>query len=502
MTTGKPGSTKKLTQEDAIARIHEKFPQLDLSEFVYVNGLTPSFVTCPEYGRYEIRFKDLMRLDKPRNQLTTGMLLSKFKHIYGEEVFNRYDFSKVEYVHMKHPITIICPTHGEFQSDPFGMLFRKSRTPCKQCNIENRVAEQWDTKESFVQKVMLKCNNDCPDIFDEDFVYLGNKVKTWFKCKNPEHPPYSTRPNDYLNGKRCTRCSLWGTSKPELQMLEFCEGIPGVGQVQSHVRFNTDKSYYNVDIYLPDSELIVEHHGIYHHSELAGKDKNHMKDRALFFHNKGVKYLQVFEDEWLFKRHLVERSIIIKAGLCEESVNARNCSIMKLASHPTNSFLMDTHIQGPVIGQTCAYGLIYDGALVAVLSIGTPRNSHDRDIGAYEILRYSTSISVVGGFSKLLSAFVKEYHPKYVMSYSDLRWGYGSTYGSAGFELLGYTEPGYFWCKGQTRHRREKFQKKKLAISPEFADIYSDDKTEYELCREKGYYRIFDAGNTKWMLTT
>jgi hypothetical protein len=497
MAVGKPGSTKKLTQEEAVSRIHTKFPQLDLSEFVYVNGNTPSFVTCPEYGRYEISFKDLMRLDKPRNRIDTPMLLSKFKHIYGEEVFNRYDFSKVEYVHMKHPITIICPTHGEFQSDPFGMLFRKSRTPCKQCNIENRVAEQWDTKESFIRKVLIKYGDDCPDIFDDDFVYLGSKVKTWFKCKNPEHPRYKKRPGDYLNNsQRCTECTNGQISNAEREVVAYCREISTDYPVVTQQVFKTSKSHYRPDIYLPEAKIVIDYHGLIWHSSKYDRGSE-MKDRALHFRDLGLTYLQIMEDEWLENQDLVKNVISIKSGLYISSVNADDCRIGVFNPYDLDEFLEENHTLGPVDEFLVAYGLQHEDDIVAALVIKhAPTEGCHK---SFEVLRYATSTKVHGGFKVLMDEFIAKVSPDRVIGRYDLRWGIGSIYSDYGFTQVGIDRPISFWIRYQKRYTVNEMIHE---ILPKYG-IIAEDMSEEELCNaaeNAGYFHVQDAGCTKWEL--
>ena len=84
------------------------------------------------------------------------------------------------------------------------------------------------------------------------------------------------------------------------------------------------------------------------------------------------------------------------------------------------------------------------------------------------------------------------------MTYADLRFGEGNVYERSGFTLLGRTMPNYFYYDKNTGNveNRMKFQKKKLKKMniPE----YSDNKTEFEIMSELGYYKLYDCGNKKY----
>ena len=134
-------------------------------------------------------------------------------------------------------------------------------------------------------------------------------------------------------------------------------------------------------------------------------------------------------------------------------------------------------------------GLKFNDLLVAVMTFGKPRFSRNYE---WELLRYCSNSTVVGGASKLLSFFKKKYLPASIVSYADIRWGNGKLYDSLGFTLERISEPNYFYFKGNKRFSRYSFQKanlKKLLIS------FDERKSEQENAFDNGYRRCWDAGH-------
>jgi hypothetical protein len=63
-------------------------------------------------------------------------------------------------------------------------------------------------------------------------------------------------------------------------------------------------------------------------------------------------------------------------------------------------------------------------------------------------------------------------------------------YSAIGMQFVGYTSPGYFYSNGTRKEHRFNHQKHKLV-----AMGYDATKSEYEIMRGRGYYRIWNTGN-------
>jgi len=90
----------------------------DYSKVEYINANTPVTIICPEHGKFP---------QTPRNHLAghgcpvcsnsymdTEKFIEDARKVHGD----KYDYSKVEYINAKTPVTIICPEHGEFERTP------------------------------------------------------------------------------------------------------------------------------------------------------------------------------------------------------------------------------------------------------------------------------------------------------------------------------------------------------------------------------------------------
>lgn len=126
------------------------------------------------------------------------------------------------------------------------------------------------------------------------------------------------------------------------------------------------------------------------------------------------------------------------------------------------------------------------------MTFAKPRFSNKYD---YEIIRFCSSISVVGAASKLFKYFVNKYKPTSVLSYSDSRWGTGSVYKQLGFEYK-TTTVGYTYTDYKQRYSRNQFQKHKLVEIG-----YDSNLSESEIMKSRGYDRIWDCGQTSWVFT-
>ena len=108
---------------------------------------------------------------------------------------------------------------------------------------------------------------------------------------------------------------------------------------------------------------------------------------------------------------------------------------------------------------------------------------------------------VVGGASKLLNYFIKQYDPKSIVSFSMNDISDGNLYKQLGFETDGkittsywYVEPGIF-----KRYHRTSFSKREI-VKKGFKDKIDNTWTERSAMEEVGYFCIYDSGQLKWEL--
>ena len=251
-----------------------------------------------------------------------------------------------------------------------------------------------------------------------------------------------------------------------------------------------------LDIVIPELKIAIEYNGLYWHSEQAGKDKGYHLNKLNLANKAGYRLIQIFEDEWINKRSIVESKLRHILGKdTDTKVFARKLTVSTVSSKEATTFFDTHHVQGGCSASK-HYGLFNGDVLVACISFGVNRFTKE---GGIELIRYATSCNVVGGFSKLMKHFQRQ-NPevKSLTSYSDRRWSEGDVYEKNGFTLEGVSQPSYFYANNEgVRYNRVLFQKHKLEKK---LTTFDPSKTEVENMLANGYFRVFDCGTHKWVL--
>lgn len=185
----------------------------------------------------------------------------------------------------------------------------------------------------------------------------------------------------------------------------------------------------------------------------------------------------IYQHQWYTKEEIIKNRLKYILGK-REKVFARTCEIKKISFLESKDFLNKHHLQGCCMS-SIQYGLFNNNELISVMTFGKSRFTFDE----YELIRYASSKSVIGGASKLFSYFLKEISPNIVLSYADLDWSNGNLYEKIGFKKEGYTHPSYVWVKGKEVISRYKTQ----------------IKNENTTMRNMGYIKIYKCGNIKYL---
>jgi transposase len=301
-------------------------------------------------------------------------------------------------------------------------------------------------------------------------------VSRWFQVHNIEAKP----PNSYER-------KIKRVSNEENQLYEFIFSIYD-GEIQQ-----SNRSILNgkeLDIYIPHKNLAIEYNGLYSHHYRPWEEKEGLKKDSKYHlfktaecEKQNIQLLQFYSDEWNFKSNILKNIILSKLGL-NQKIYARKCKIIEVDTHTKNSFLNEYHIQGED-KSSIKIALIYDEELVCIMTFAKSRFNK---FYKWELTRFCVKggFSVVGGFSKLLKAFVSRYGSS-IISYADRRYSNGNVYHKNGFELIKTNQPSYYYVDNNfiRRVNRMRFQKKYIGAY---------DCTEYEKAREMGFEKIWDCG--------
>lgn len=137
--------------------------------------------------------------------------------------------------------------------------------------------------------------------FSPDEITASSGLRVILECeKGHEWTPFA-----YAIGgcPRCAQSAL--VSKQEQSLVDFVCSLVGKSRVRTSVR---DVIYpKELDIYVPSRGVAIEFNGTYWHSEENGKHKDYHFDKWLACKDRGITLISVWEDDWLYRRSVIER---------------------------------------------------------------------------------------------------------------------------------------------------------------------------------------------------
>ena len=98
--------------------------------------------------------------------------------------------------------------------------------------------------------------------------------------------------------------------------------------------------------------------------------------------------------------------------------------------------------------------------------------------------------SVIGGASKLLNFFIKNWNPLRIISYADRDWSDGNLYYKLGFEMIKMSDPDYKYIKNGKRRHKSNYKKSNL----------NTNLTESKEMERRNIQKIWDCGKMKFEL--
>lgn len=229
--------------------------------------------------------------------------------------------------------------------------------------------------------------------------------------------------------------------------------------------------------------LFVNVDGLYAHSELKKQKKYHL-ELAEHFNKKKLTIFQFRADELRDSKQIVYSMIENYFKLSPYKIAARKCKIKVISTKTANEFFLENHLMGTGSKST-NYGLFFNDKLVACLAFKRKKDS------TYEISRFANKLrhNIQGGFSKLLKHAIKNTDAKKIITFCDLRYSSGISYLAAGFKQEKISL-GWKWTNGIFTYNRLKCR----------ANMDSRKLTEAEYAKELGWYKIYDAGQVKFIL--
>lgn len=293
--------------------------------------------------------------------------------------------------------------------------------------------------------------------------------------------------------KSCPKCSS-GTSKKEQELFEIieCTGLQVLNRVKNII------APLEIDIWAPTKKIGIEFDGTcWHSAKFVSKKKSMEKISKV--EQTGSQLITVQEHLWVYDKEKVISRIKAILGFFDEKYFARKLTVTKIDNIESKKFLDLNHLQNSTKSKI-SFGLYNKDDLLAVMSFGKPRFNKNVD---WELIRFATKqgVNVVGGASRLLSAFRSEYSGS-IISYADRCWSQGKLYKTLNFSFIRNNEPSYIWVSGKFGiFSRFRTQKKKLSalfknLNIPFEENFSEEKN---MTMNK-FLKVFDRGNSVWIL--
>ena len=327
------------------------------------------------------------------------------------------------------------------------------------------------------------------------------------KCKEKY---YTIKPSMFFDRLRdktepCTRLLPVQKSNIKDTTLElFIQSILDEHNIEYETNVRNIIAPKELDIYIPSKNIAIECNGVFSHCNKY-KDNNYHTNKSLLCAKKGIQLLHIWED-WVKNNHEIIRSIILnKLGLCCEKIYARDCIVKEISYDKSSKFLKQNHIQGST-KSSVKLGLYYKGELVSVMTFGKRNGCCGSKVinrGEIELSRFCNKLNtrVIGGASRLLKYFIKHYNPKQIISFSMNDISDGNLYKRLGFVSDYKINQSYWWVKNgiYTRYHRSNFTKRDI-IKLGWKDKIDDSWTEEGVMYDRGYFKIVDSGQLKWVL--
>lgn len=396
---------------------------------------------------------------------------------------------RVESVQGKH-VHFTCSEHGAQRRlvQSFLASATEKRPVCAACSITAAASKQgalgWDLFSKLIApyKTLSVRRSD----------YKGQSNPLRFTCS--EHGTHEvSRGQNLLNGPTCCRSRV---SRPHNDLIEVLHGLDPNVKIVTNARRVIHP--LELDVFLPEYNLAFEVNGIYWHRDRPDYHKNKTSACA----TAGLRLVHLWDYEITQQRGQVSSLCASLLGK-NRRVFARTLQVQQVSDTVAAKFYSLFHMQGTraLTKSAVSFALVDGRSILQMLSVDRPLFDKRADL---ELVRTSTraGVTVVGGFSRLLSRVRRAFPGKTLVTYADLRLFTGASYDKAGFTLSHISKPNYWYahasCPSEPVYSRYAAQKHKLKG---LLEGFDPELSEYENMTEHGFVRIFDCGNAVYRIT-
>lgn len=245
----------KATQEfiQKARKIHGN--KYDYSRVDYVRSKSKVCIVCPKHGEF---------WQTPNDHLSgKGCRKCKYATVYNKlseeefiqklddkKLYEKYDYTHCNYVHMHKPITVKCKKHGVFYPKAQNFLLGHG---CPKCRSELISNQRKHSQEQVIAKFIKVHQNK----YDYSKVnYTNNTHKVTIIC--PIHGEFKQTPQAHLAGQGCPKCN---SSKLELEIESML--------LENNIVYHQFYKFpwlerQHLDFYLPQYNVAIECQGDQH----------------------------------------------------------------------------------------------------------------------------------------------------------------------------------------------------------------------------------------------
>lgn len=473
------------------SKIHNN--KYDYSKAVYINNSTKLCIICPEHGEFWQSPHDHLKhkgcpqcakeLTKPK-KYTTEEFIAACKKSHQKQ----YDYSKTVFNGLSEKVTVICPEHGEFEQNAYIHL---NGAGCPKCAHNENGFKKRKQQDVFLKQIeeIYQGKYDLSKVN-----YINAKIKVEIVC--PKHGSFFVSPWHALNGCGCPKC-VHPTSKAEDEIYNFVCSLIGKDNVVQSDRLTLNGK--ELDIFIPSLNTAIEYHGLYWHTDKVHPDRRYHLKKTELCQSKGIKLLQIFEDEYRDKKEIVLNKIkhILNISDNLPKIMGRKCMVKEISKEESNEFLDKFHIQGRVRA-TLYLGCFFNERLIGVMTF----TQCDKE-GKWELTRFASDYNYIcqGIGGKLFNYFIRNYGYCEIKSFADRRWTVDETnnlYIQLGFEFDSYNAPDYRYIdRSKEPIRMHKFLFRKNRINKKYG--FSLDMTENQMIEKLNLTKVYDCGLIKYV---
>ena len=470
-----------MSQKKTLSKIKQQFKQIhgnkyDYSKVSYNGAHSKVTIICPKHGDFQqsphehLRGQGcpMCRKEKLSKRFcdTKENFVQKCHKVHGD----KYDYSNVNYVNSKTEIVITCPIHGNFKQLPNSHIMGHG---CPKCANEEKTKKQLCSLEDFVNKAK-KIHGEYYDYSKAN--YVNSKQKITIIC--PKHGEFSQTPNDHIQGSGCSKCSHIHSHAEE----EIANLIKPLGIKQNNKTILEGKE---LDIYVPSLKLAIEYNGLLWHSEKYGKDKTYHLSKLEECEKKGIRLIQMFEDEWLLNKEICKQRILTICGLNEKpKLNIDELKTQKIDNKKeVENFISknDIHVLSPYkIAIVCLKGQ----EIIGIMTFKKFKKGFWKICNLTTNLSYNVEYKI---YQKLFDFFIENYDVYEIELLLDRRWRFDKEINAIlklGFNADKKVPPSCTYYNSR-KDKLKRFEKKEIS-----------KLTEKE---QNNYTKIWDCGKLKYI---